>query len=282
MCFQTVALGEGPVADAALVGFVSIVGPHVDLQVFPSGAFLPTLGAHKPLDAQVDLDVAVQVGLLLEAPAALGALVRRLVGVDPHVLLQVAVEPEALGADGADERPDAAVGLQVSHQRSLPQERPAADVAQERPVPLRVRLGVDLQRTLELEALPADVTGVLLVVGVGQAVLGHGAAKAERPVADVADVFFLDRVQLFVGYEVRFQAECLEADVTLVWLVLHMQPLVVVQGGHVGEGFTADAAFEPTLSGVLGLVEVEALDGDERLAAVLAAVDLLVVSKMLL
>lgn len=282
MRFQTVALGEGPVAHGALVGFVSAVGPHVDLQVFPPGALLPADAAHKHLDAQVDLEVAVQVGLLLEAAAALRALERRVVGVDPHVLLQVAPEPEALAADGAVERPHVAVSLEVSHQRRLPEEGPAADVAEELPVPLRVGLAVHLQRALQFEALAADPAGVLLVFVVGEPVLEHCSAEAERPAADVADVVLREVVQLLVRYEMRLQTERFEADVALVGFFVHVVPLVVAQRGHVGEGFAANVTFELTLPFVLRHVKVETLDGDERLAAVLAAVDVLVVSEMLL
>lgn len=117
--FQTVALGEGFFADGALVRSLSVVGPHVDRQVFLARARLPTDRAHKPFDAQVAPDVVGQVSLAFEETATLGTAVRRLTSVHSHVNLEFAVGHEAFAAHAADVRPLAAVRLHVSHQAAV-------------------------------------------------------------------------------------------------------------------------------------------------------------------
>lgn len=158
--FQTVALGEGLVAEGALIWPLSVVGPHVDRQVFLTSTRFATNWAHKKLDAQVASHVVVQVRLAFEEAAALGAAVGRFVGVDAHVGIQFAVGYEAFVAYGAGKRPVVAVRLHVGGQAAARHEGLAADVAEVRPLSHRVDLLVRLQRVGEFEALPADLAAV--------------------------------------------------------------------------------------------------------------------------
>lgn len=89
-------------------------------------------------------------------------------------------------------------------------------------------------------------------------------------------------VGLHVSCELRLQTERLQADVTLVRFVLDVDPAVDVQVRQVSEAFVADVAFEGSVPRVQRRVAVQSGDGEERLPAVRALVDLLVGLKVLL
>lgn len=168
VCFQAVALGEGFVTEGTLVGSLSVVGSHVDGQVFLSRTSFAANPAGEALDAQVAPDVDVQGALEFEVASAPGAAVGRLASVNAHVFPEVPFGEEASAADGADERSLVAVGLHVSHQGAVGQEGFAADVAQVHAVPDGVDLLVRLQGSLQLEALPADFAAVAALRGMSQ------------------------------------------------------------------------------------------------------------------
>lgn len=204
---QTVALGEGLVADAALVRSLSVVGPHVDRQVFLPRTRLPTNPADEAFDAQVAPDVAVQGVLTFEEASALGAAVRRLACMNSHVGLELAVGHEGFAADDADERLLVGVRPDVERQAGVGQEGLAADVAKVRSLSDRVDLLVGLQSGGQFETLPADLAAVAPLPRVGQLVSAQRPEVVQRQTADVADVFVSAGVQFDVSSELRLQTE---------------------------------------------------------------------------
>ena len=155
---QAVLLGEGRVAQLALVGLLPRVQPLVDLQVVGHGEALAALAAHEGADARVEVHVRGQLvppQKDLGAEVALELLVLD-VHVDPVPAQHVLVE-EALAAQLAD------VGSRP-RLRAVPAERVVQEAAM-----ARGGVGAELAHVLLLHVLP-----VALHVVVERALLREG------------------------------------------------------------------------------------------------------------
>lgn len=216
VCFQAVALGEGPVAEGTPVRLLPAVRPHVDGQVRLAGAAFPADPAHVRFGARVDHEVLVEVALAFEGVAAVRAAVRRLSSVDPQVHGQPPLGGEAPPTLVAAVGPLIGVRPHVDDELLAGQEHLAADVAEVRALPLRVDLLVLLQGAGELEAPPTDLTGVGPLPGVRHLVAGQRPLVAEQFPTDAAEEGSGLAVSPLVVSELPLQAEHLVAGGTSV------------------------------------------------------------------